>query len=183
MLACADLVLTGDFDFEKAADTVEKIWKYVDQVKQEGGTNSSKCVEWLLSFTVREYSGGTVTTIGDLIEQALAPTDNDFARKALMRHGMKIVEEKHDLIENNIGLKNVKMQWLFVANSHQALCNIFQNTDWVGVAGATGGWIGALSNLEGAQKSTKNVRCGGWSGRGILIPVQSLKFNTNEEMM
>ena len=183
MLACADLVLTGDFDFEESADTVEKIWKYVDQVKQEGGTNSSKCVEWLLSFTVREYSGGTMTTIGDLIEQALAPTDNDFARKALMRHGMKIVEEKHDLIENNIGLKNVKMQWLFVANSHQALCNIFQNTDWVGVAGATGGWIGALSNLEGAQKSTKNVRCGGWSGRGILIPVQSLKFNTNEEMM
>ena len=96
---------------------------------------------------------------------------------------MKIIEEEHDLAKNSYGVRRVKFQYLFVANSHQALCNIFQNTDWVGVAGATGGWIGALSNLEGAQKSTKNVRCGGWSGRGIMIPVQSLNFNTKEESL
>ncbi len=180
MLACADIALYGEFDAEHAKENVDQIWKYIEQVTVEGGTNRSKCVEWLLSFPIREWSGGSMTTVGDLISEAVSPNiqDYDSARKTLMRYGMKIIED--DIVSAG---PNAKIHFLFIANSHKALVDIFQNTDWTGAAGATGGWISALSRLEGAYRAPKNVRCGGWSGRGLIIPVQSLGIGAKEEAL
>lgn len=180
MLACADLALYGDFDAEHAAQTVDAIYKYIDQVTVEGGTNRSKCVEWLLSFPIREYSGGAMTTVGDLIVCAIGPNvvDAGDARKTLMRYGMKIIDE-----EVSMRGMSVKVPFLFIANSHKALVDIFMNTDWAGAAGATGGWISALSRMDGAYRAPKNVRCGGWAGRGLIIPLQSLGIGSKEEVL
>ena len=121
-----------------------------------------------------------MTTVGDLISEAVSPNiqDYDSARKTLMRYGMKIIED--DIVSAG---PNAKIHFLFIANSHKALVDIFQNTDWTGAAGATGGWISALSRLEGAYRAPKNVRCGGWSGRGLIIPVQSLGIGAKEEAL
>lgn len=166
MLACADLVLYGKYDEEHASDYVDEICKYVELVNREGGTNSSKCLEWLMSFEIHEYQAGKTTNVGHLIDVAARGSSSDTftsadANEILMRQGLKV-------------LRFNEVDYLFVANSHKNLSNIFRETDWVGVAGAVGGWAGALLSIDGSMRSPKTVRLDGWTGRGVLVPVESL---------
>ncbi|MCQ2965646.1 MAG: hypothetical protein MJ250_02770 [Alphaproteobacteria bacterium] len=162
MLACGDLVLYGDYDVDHAEELVKSICEYVNLVNVEGGTNSSKCVEWLMSYQIKEYQSGKITSVGEIIKKIIddmGVEEHKEEREQLGRYGIKVVYDTY----------------LFVANTHQALSTIFRDSDWVGVAGSVGGWAGALLNIEGATRSPKPVRCaGGFVGRGVLVPLSAL---------
>lgn len=180
LLACSHILLNDDVIVDDAEEMAEEIKKFVTEDKLEAGNNSTKCVEWLMSSRANHWRSGVMTTVGKLIIEAstdsasgdISPSSSN---DILKQHGMKIVSKESQIV------KGAKCNFLFVANSHQGLSRIFENTDWIGQAGTIGGWRDALRRLPGSFKADKTVRLDGWTGLGTYIPLEVLGITNKEE--
>lgn len=171
LMACAKIVMSDDDDFSKAdMELVEEVFKSGKMVAGNAskGENQSAMIQHLMGSEVNKWKGGDITTVGDLIYQAIdrkmTPGTRDDANNILKMRGMKV---KLDLVNGN--------DMLFVANSHPALIRIFKDTEWYGEPRTTGKWVQVLMQYPNARQETKSVRLSGACvTRGVWVPISDL---------
>lgn len=145
--------------------------------KAENRPDAELCLDWLLSSKVEQWRGGGKATIGGLISEAAGITKTDAdgqecANRYLMQNGMKLIT-KHTL-------RGDPVKFLFVANGHKGLFDLFRGTKWGARAGTTGVWARSLRRLNGAA-ATNALRIENKRDRGTLLPFDVLNMGGEED--
>lgn len=171
LLACAKIVMSDDDQLNSSDfELVEEIFKSGKMIAGNAskGENQAAMIQHLMGSEVNKWRGGDVTTVGNLIYQAIdrkeAAGTRDDANNILKIRGMKV---KLDMVNGN--------DELFVANSHPQLIRIFKDTEWYGEPRTTGKWIQVLMQYPHARAETKSVRLSGACvTRGVWVPISDL---------
>lgn len=134
LAAAATMISDAPADEGLIEDWVGRAMLYAerDPVKRD----HEECLEHLLSSMVDPYRHGDRRTMGEWINQAKKPTDDDGAREMLPRFGMRV----HPV--------NDRWEWLLVANNHKGLEQIFRSPEPTRWSGGT--WKVALGRVPGA---------------------------------
>jgi hypothetical protein len=143
LLACAHLLLYDDLAPD--ADSLE--W-WCEQLPPDRETRRDwqNCIDWLMTQPIEPYRGGGRKTVAQWIEQACSDDQCEphEANKALGTYGL--------LIEREIVPGTMEpLHWLYVANTHQGLSQLFHGSHWIGSAGASNPWVQALQRLAESQ--------------------------------
>lgn len=171
LLACAKIVMSDDNQLNQSdLELVDEIFKSGKMIAGNAsrGENQAAMIQHLMGSEVNKWRGGDVTTVGNLIYQAIdrkeAAGTRDDANNILKIRGMKV---KLDMVNGN--------DELFVANSHPQLIRIFKDTEWYGEPRTTGKWIQVLLQYPNARQETKSVRLSGACvTRGVWVPISDL---------
>jgi hypothetical protein len=129
-------------------------------------TNAEAMLSFFLSTPIEVFRGGNRQTVRTVLEAAVpvAPADGQphpvtaaAAREALREHGIIVSGPPAEAM---IGLPN----------QHAALARIFEQSQWRGEPGASGGWSQAMKRLGGAMP----VNGRNYGGRGWVVPAKSI---------
>lgn len=171
LLACAKIVMSDAEELDQGDfELVEEIFKSGKMIAGNAskGENQAAMIQHLMGSEINKWKGGDITTVGNLIYQAIDRAQSvgtrDDANNILKMRGMRV---KLDMVNGK--------DELFVANSHPALIRIFKDTEWYGEPRTTGKWIQVFQQYPGAHSDNKSVRLsGGCVTRGVWVPVAEL---------
>lgn len=171
LLACAKIVMSDAAELDQAdMELVEEIFKSGKMIAGNAskGENQAAMIQHLMGSEINKWKGGDITTVGNLIYQAIdraqAVGTRDDANNILKMRGMRV---KLDMVNGQ--------DELFIANSHPALIRIFKDTEWYGEPRTTGKWIQVFCQYPGAHTDNKSVRLsGGCVTRGVWVPIAEL---------
>lgn len=183
LLACADLALVDDGPtsdcLEQDLDLREHLSADVLAERYDVASEHERCLNHLLStllfdaprggrsrlvtewiedatrYQLREKSGEALIELG--LEPDKGNTGKEDAQDVLARHGLRVESFDESL-------------WLAIANNHEGLRRLFENTKWHSPAGATGGWVQLLKRIDGAV-SHGAIRFMRRPSRCVLVPL------------
>jgi hypothetical protein len=164
LLACADLALSDQApDGELLADVVgEGLTNMLGELRADDVQDWRRAIDHMLTAPAEAYRGGDRLTLGELVGRAaghVAGIDADDANKALAHAGLRVVVQSG-------------LWWLAVANQHQHLSRVYQNTIWAGRSGTSGGWRQVMLRAPGALVPPNALRFGaGVSQRVVMLPL------------
>lgn len=134
LIAAADILLSdGEMTSDDAAEWAEKMKQVLETERMENDPDSISCIQHLLTSPCDSYRDGKKRTIGDFIAEAAmrentnnsrpGPDDAAAANKVLAAYGLKVDKRKVEGKPDEM--------YLFIANKHQGLNRVYQNTVWV----------------------------------------------------
>lgn len=184
LLACGDLLLSDAVPAESDDGVQEWVAALAPTLLPEllgQEADHAKCVDHLTSW-VQEVRG-VMRPLASLIAEA--------AYRELDEHPPPDPELLPHVIEQQqkdraraaaavllpLGLKVVCREgawYLAVANSHQGVARIFQQSHWAGQSGATGVHVQALRRVPGAIDAPANLRFGAKAYRAVLVPLDAV---------
>lgn len=176
----------------------------------DASTDSAGCAAYMLSQPSSYAKGGRPRTIGELVEIAVGGNDPEadeaddregktangrqkFARVELSRCGIRILAMATcrdgyaggELIAYEKALPKERdpgRLYLAVANQGQGVLEIFKDSDWQGEPGSFNPFTRALLRIDGARRSNKTVKFGGWSSKAALVPLtRVLALNEDDD--
>jgi len=131
----------------------------VDEAAESG---PQQCLQHLLGCSTDAQVSNTRQTVGRLVVKARTDAEAEFARAALLDHGLWF--GRYPLRGESRG------DFLYVANTHPALRRFFHNLRWAG-----GRWREDLRHLEGALEPKDPIRMASLGKRrAVLIPAALL---------
>jgi hypothetical protein len=163
LLAVGDLLLSDyEVHSDTAAEAALELLKQMD-TSDDDGPDEEQCLAHLMSKAV-PLTGVTRKPVSEWISEVMENVDSQ-ASEILANHGLKVmVSPKYGSV-------------LAIANSHDALRQVFADTEWGARPGGAGVWVQALRRLPGAITPEKDgkVRLGrgqrGKMVRATLIPL------------
>lgn len=182
LLVCAHLLLHDDGEVE--GDYLDH-WCELLPPERDAAKDHQNCVDHLLTAPIDPYRGGGRRTIAQWIADALnaedvkQPAD---ANKALETYGLSVEVVQVSLAPTRAGEPHIAskpMRWLYVANSHRGLAQLFEGSHWVGSSGTTNAWVQALRRIPGAEAVEKR-RFAGYGSRATRLPLDHLLKDSGE---
>lgn len=179
LLACADIVLADEPPDSDSLAELLNGYAAADLSEVSGdATGPERCLIHLLSSIIDPYRSGGRKTVGEWIEEAVkTPSVNDdgypaaeAARKALATHGMRIMFDEG------------QPQYLAVANTHQALTQIFRDSHWYARSGADGTWKQEMRRIEGHFIPPRPIRFAGVLSRAVMVPLNKVRGDDGYEI-
>jgi RecA/RadA recombinase len=143
LLTCAHLLLYDDAAPD--SDTLEW-WCEKLPPDRETHRDWQNCIDWLMTQPIEPFRGGGRKTVAQWVQQACSGDNGEPAEsnRALETYGIKVEIDK-----SQGGFD--PLHWLFIANTHQGLSQLFQGSHWIGGAGTSNPWVQALQRLAEAQ--------------------------------
>jgi len=170
LLACADVLLYDDVTAPEFASA----WAAPFSPSELGEATTPFDHERLLDHlttTPLEVRRGSTHSISGIIFKAadLAPSDGPItvspvdANRILGKHGLRVVSRRDG-----------SGQALAVASSHSALAKLFEGTHWAQSSGTSGGWVQAISRVQGARKRTTRFVVGEKPRSAYHVPIEAV---------
>lgn len=179
LLACAHVLLHDDAMPE--ADYLEH-WRAMLPPERESRKDHQNCVAHLMTAPIDPFRSGGRRTVAQWIEDALLPAETGRpspladANKALETYGLKVEIEQPPrpfaLAGEPSPAAPAPLRWLYVANSHRGLAQLFEGSHWTGQSGTTNPWVQALQRVPDASKGWK--RFAGYGSRCTRLPLDYL---------
>jgi putative DNA primase/helicase len=128
---------------------------FSDAEEAETEADENKCLSMILEYQIRfEGAHGVITR--SIWEVVLCANSDEYidgltsieANKVLLRHGLKVQDER-----------------LFVANNHSQLAKVFTNSPW------SNGWKTVLARSKGAEKSKNALHFNSIRTRAVSIKI------------
>jgi len=188
LLAAADLALHDSIpDADSLDEWAHRVLDGTQADRAEEMPEWARCLQHMLTGLAPQWRSGELRTTGQLVAIAAGrkvmmtdegepcrpvAADRDAAQKVLATLGLRFVPTLNgkkqpipaDHLGNTVG-------HLAVANSHQALGQLFRGTHWQARSGTSGAWKGALEQTPGACTGGV-MRFGGVSARCVLVPLE-----------
>lgn len=191
LLAAADIVI-NDHDTADGLPDDEEVNHWAQECRPQRMTEISEatadhqdCIDHITTSMVQSRGGdereALGTWIGDALAFAMAPMFEDDRggkiAKRLEQYGLKLVNARYhaEVQEPNgeirpsrwgaVNFNKDEPGFLAVANKHQALAGIFNNTTW-----NNGVWKQALARIPGAIEGVQ-TKFGHVGGRAVLVPL------------
>lgn len=162
LLACADLLLFGEFpDKDCADDWVRRMHATELSETADNEADESQCLQHLMGAQVDAYKGGERFNLGDWINRAAGRFefhDRQEAARIIAKIGVRI-----ETVEGT--------QFVAIANNHNGMNAAFNETRWRTPRGMMGVWVQALRRLPGARSTTGALYFGGSNSRAVLVPL------------
>lgn len=172
LLACADVLLS---DYRPHSDTLdewsEKLAYETLAEAEDDLADWERCIAHILTSQIQIGHARTRKLVADVIKDA--SKNDDDAKMALRRHGMAVHTDYSD--------HGRQKQYFRVANAHQGLRTIFENSHWIDRSGASGVWSQSLKRVPHAFPSDKGTSFAGSKvTRFINIPIEMV-LETNQQ--
>ena len=166
LLACAHVALHDDG--LPAADYLD-LWCERLPPEREAAKDHQNCVAHLLTAAIDPFRGGARRTVAQWLDDARSGDQGQpaEANKALETYGMSIE------IGPAPGGGLTPLRFLYVANNHRGLAQLFEGSHWVGSSGTTNAWVQALRRIPGAVPVEKR-RFAGFGSRATKLPLDYL---------
>jgi hypothetical protein len=163
LLACADLVL---YDQKEPASEELEIWGELLRAEDialrfDDTPDYMRCIRHLLTSFIELWRDGGRRTIEQLLEEYKA--DELGANRILATYGMKVHRPKNSV-----------MRYLYVANEHSGLAELFRNTHWGTQSGMSAPWVVALRRVPGAIVPDQSTRFDGSTVRYTQLPIDDI---------
>lgn len=179
LLACAEVAL---HDRPPDGDSLDGWAEQLATSAAERDSDSDHwhCLMHLMSSTIDPFRSGAKRTVASWCMQAAQVKADDVpvgesgeisdsmrldALKALAGNGLKLVDRPEGRV-------------LLVANTHQSLSAIYEDTHWKARSGASGVWRQALGRLPGALEESSPQRFGGVQTRCVSVPFSVIQGKT-----
>jgi hypothetical protein len=148
-----------------------------DGMSEDELGDADRCLSHLLTSAVDVFRNGARKTVAQWVGEAC---DNQVkvgvlderaeAQTVLQGYGMRVIDLAPKLEDGSTGVRG---RWLAVANSHQGLAQVFQNTHWAGRSGTLGVWSQTLRRVTGALTHS-GLRFSGHQSRAVLVPIDAV---------
>jgi hypothetical protein len=174
LLACAHILLHDGGELD--ADYLD-IWCERLPPEREAAKDHQNCIAHLLTAPIEPFRSGGRRTIAQWIGDALQPEAGQpaSANTALETYGLSVG------VEPPPGDGQPLRRWLYVANAHRGLSQLFEGSHWAGSSGTTNAWVQALRRVPGAAPVDKR-RFAGFGSRATRLPLDELlKASEGEE--
>lgn len=150
LLACYDLMVSN---FPPDAETLTLWAQRLDRAilaeSADEQSNHEKCVRFLMGQPLDFYRAGEKRTVGGWIIQA-AGKDPEFYSEKDKRDANRALGNVGLMVQEKTSKDGrVKRLVLQVSIDHPGLMNIFRDSPWRGMAGATGVWVQAMERIKG----------------------------------
>lgn len=173
LLAMADLVLADD---APCGDTMERWTQGLgpdEMIEYEGvSTPFDACLTWLLqSYPKRWDKHFSYASVGDAVARWPNADAEERVRvkRALEMTGLTIWTDRKSGLD-----------YLFIPNSHQALTDLFDGSDYKGAGGTVGSWSWVLRDGEGVR-TRERTRISGQLSRGVAVPIDAILARSEED--
>lgn len=166
LLACAHLLLHDDATPE--ADYLD-YWCEQLPPDREIHRDWRNAAAWLMTQPMEPpFRGGPRKTVSQWCRDGLNGDSDqpETANHALETYGLKIEIEKLPMGGGNFG-------WLYVANSHRGLTQLFDGSHWSGQSGTSNPWVQAfhrLAEAAGVGEARAWRRFAGYGARCTKLP-------------
>ncbi|HEV2187502.1 MAG TPA: hypothetical protein VGR70_09855 [Stellaceae bacterium] len=184
LLACQDLALQDTPpSSDELTDWGEMLKASVMAERADDVADHHRCWQHLLTFPIDAWRGGTRRTVAQWIADALRDQNDEpaTANAVLETYGLKVRVEPVPYRTVNNGepaLPPPARYWLYVANAHQGLAQIFADTHWTARSGASAVWVQALRRMENAEASEPQ-KFAGVTIRATKLPIDSMAGKAN----
>lgn len=168
LLACADLMLHDEVPDRDTLDEWGKVFE-ADRWREsvEQSSNAQKCLDWLAQSQPEIYRGGSKQTVAEAVRALIKMREQDAAtdqdkkpyRELLAAGGLSLVFRRED-----------RTMVLAVSVAHRQTVKLFEGTIWSVGAGASGGWVEALTRLEGVERN-KRSKIAGRTEACVHVPI------------
>jgi hypothetical protein len=172
LLACAHLML---HDGGLPDSDYLEMWCERLPPEREAAKDHQHCIVHLLTASLDPYRSGGRRTVAQWIEDALLPPSMGQpapvgeANKTLETYGLAVEILEH----GSAAGERMQARWLYVANTHRGLAQLFEGSHWVGSSGTTNAWVQALRRIPGAEPVEKR-RFAGYGSRATRLPLDYL---------
>lgn len=162
LLACADLLLFGEFPDKDAADDWLRRMHAADLSETvDNERDEAQCLQHLLGTPVDAVKGGERFNLGEWINRAAGRAEFDDvteARRITGKLGVRI-----ERVDN--------AAFVAVATNHAGLQAAYERTRWQTPRGSMGVWVQALRRLPGARATIAPLYFGGPNSQAVLLPL------------
>jgi hypothetical protein len=169
LLACAELLLQDHADIP--SDELE-LWTERLKPSETAGYSDEKrdhqrCLDRILSTIIDPYRNGGRRSIAQWVRDAIEPSDGQprSANEVLETYGLAVVIERPG--------GSAPLRWLYIANTHSGLAQIFAGSHWAAGSGTSAPWVQALRRVPGACRVNFH-RFAGFGCRATRIPLDDL---------
>ena len=148
LLASAHLLLHDDAEPE--SDYLD-LWCERLPPERDAVRDHENCLAHLVTAPIEPFRGGGRKTVAQWIEAALDAEDATQpaeANKALETYGLSVAVDYPMTMPSGAVLRP---SWLYVANSHRGLAQLFEGSHWAGQSGTTSPWVQALRRVRSAE--------------------------------
>lgn len=170
LLAAADcLMWDGPPDEDRLSGWAAKLKGSILAEITSDTSDECPCLQFMTSTMLTHNQDREAQTCGEWITRAAGILEpgidtegwmrSDRANKFLSGFGIKVVQEHGE-------------PFLAIANVHQGIAKIFQNTKWQSRPGTSGAWAQALRRLRGVETPKVPKWLGGGACRVTLVPLR-----------
>jgi hypothetical protein len=171
LLACADLML---HDHNEISSDEMARWCELLPPEPDAARDHQNCVAHLLTAPIDPYRGGGRRTISQWLIDAISaePDQPATANRALETYGLSVeIEPAPGWVLGQPPL--TPLRWLYVANTHRGLAQLFEGSHWAGQSGTSSPWVQALRRVPYAV-ATDRKRFAGYQARATKLPLDDL---------
>src|SRR5439155_987418 len=158
---------------------------------EHGGTKDHQnCLAHLMTAAIDPFRSGGRRTIAQWIEHARLPPSLDRpepvveANNVLETYGLSVEIIRHVSAAGDAS----EWRWLYVANTHRGLAQLFEGSHWAGASGTTSPWVQALRRVSGAEwhrdddrSKALSRRFAGYKSRATRLPLDALLIGDEGE--
>ena len=165
LLACADLLL---HDHEVDNDSLA-LWAELLPAESDAQQDHEQCLAHLLTAIVDPYRGGSRRTIAQWLDDArlAVPEQPSEANRVLETYGLSV-----EVVPVPTGMVTPE-RWLYVANQHRGLAQLFEGSHWAGLSGTSAPWVQALRRVPDSERVAFR-RFAGYPARATRLPLDAL---------
>lgn len=178
LLACHDLALQDMMpSTDELTEWGEKLKASVMAERADDLADHQRCWQHLMTFSIDAWRGGSRRTVAQWILDAIRDQTDEpqTANLVLETFGLKVRVQPalYQAISGEPSLPPAPRYWLYVANAHQGLAQIFADTHWTAHSGASAVWVQALRRMENAEASEPQ-KFAGVTIRATKLPIDSM---------
>jgi hypothetical protein len=171
LLACADLML---HDHNEISSDEMARWCELLPPERDAAKDHQNCVGHLLTAPIEPYRGGGRRTVAQWLMDAIStePDQPATANRTLETYGLSVeIQPAPGWVLGQPPL--TPLRWLYVANTHRGLAQLFEGSHWAGQSGTSSPWVQALRRVRDAEPAEPR-RFAGYQARATKLPLDYL---------